>query len=149
MAFGVNSDFAKKFRDFSDAERNKNEGMKHSVAEINALVGGEDFSKGAKQWDGAEQTHITENSPDISSNGKFMFKVNVMGWEITDEHFKSWRAMVTKKFGEKYFTAPQKKYAVANYGGMTNKNKIRLNSVAQYGLTMFWEEVDITKPKEK
>lgn len=78
-----------------------------------------------------------------------MFKVNVMGWEITNEHYKSWKAAVSKQFGEKYFNAPQKKYAVANYGGMTNKNKMRLNSVAQYGLTMFWKEEDITKPKEK
>ncbi len=150
VAYGVNSDFAKKFRNLADVERNKNKGMKYSIAaEINALVGGEDFSNGAKQWDGAEQSHIPEKTPDLSSNGKFMFKVNVMGWDITDEYFKSWKAAVSKKFGEKYFTAPQKKYAVANYGGMTNKNKIRLNSVAQYGLTMFWKEVNVTKPKEK
>ena len=149
-AYGVNSAAAKKFRNLSDDERNKNEGMKHSIAaEINALLGGNDYSNGAKQWDGAEQTHIPKDNPDISSNGKFMFKVNVMGWDISDEHFGSWNSAISKKFGEKYFTAPQKKYAVANYNGMTNKNKIRLKSSAQYGLTMFWKEVDITKTKDK
>ena len=49
-------------------------------------------------------------------------------------------------FGVNYFNAPQMKYAVANYGGMKNKDKIRLQSVAQYGLTMFWKEVNIIKP---
>ncbi|MEN4761810.1 hypothetical protein ABEG63_15870 [Chryseobacterium sp. C39-AII1] len=146
VAFGVNSSFAKNFRSLSDLKRNENEAMIFSIAaEINALLNGHDYSNGAKQWDGAEQTHIPKDTPDISSNGRFMFKVNVMGWDIKDEHYKSWKLQVSKKFGEKYFTAPQKKYAVANYGKMTNKNKIRLNSVAQYGLTMFWKEVDIIK----
>ena len=150
VAFGVNSAFAKDFRALSDFERNKNEAMKHSIAgEINALIGGKDYSNGAKQWDGAEQTHISKDNPDLSSNGKFMFKVNVMGWDINEEHYKSWKLKISTKFGEKYFNAPQKKYAVANYGGMTNKNKIRLKSAAQYGLTMFWKEVDIVKPKSK
>ncbi|MDY0986083.1 hypothetical protein SOM12_01570 [Flavobacterium sp. CFBP9031] len=31
---------------------------------------------------------------------------------------------------------------------MKNKNKIRLQSTAQYGLTIFWKEVNISKPKE-
>lgn len=150
VAYGVNSDFAKKFRALSSPERNKNEAIKYSIAaEINALVGGKDYSNGAKQWDGAEQTHLPATTPDIASNGKFMFKINVMGWDITDEHFASWKSRVSKKFGEKYFNVPAKKYAVENYGGMTNKNKIRLNSSAQYGLTMFWKEVDITKPKTR
>ncbi|MFT4092337.1 MAG: DUF4280 domain-containing protein [Niabella sp.] len=150
IAYGVNSDYAKKFRNLSDSERDKNEAMKYSIAgEINALIGGHDYSNGAKQWDGAEQTHIPEKTPDLTSNGKFMFKVNVMGWDISDEHYKSWKSVISKKFGEKYFNVSQKKYGVANYKGMTNKNKIRLKSAAQYGLTMFWKEVDITKPKEK
>lgn len=50
----------------------------------------------------------------------------------------------TKK-GSGYFNVPQKKYAVANHGGMKNKDKIRLSSVAQYGLTIFWKEVNIQK----
>lgn len=149
-AYGVNSAAAKKFRDLSDVSRNKNDAMKYAIAgEINSLIGGKDFSNGAKQWDGAEQTHIPDDNPDLSSNGRFMFKVNVMGWDITDGHYASWKLAISKKFGDKYFTAPQKKYAVSNYKGMTNKNKIRLVSVAQYGLTMFWKEVDVTKPKEK
>ncbi|REC59311.1 hypothetical protein DRF65_26805 [Chryseobacterium pennae] len=150
VAYGINSDFAKKFRKLSDSDRNKNEAMVFSIAaEINALIDGKDYSNGAKQWDGAEQTHLPSDNPDISSNGKFMFKVNVMGWDINNDNYNSWQLAVSTKFGTKFFNIPQKKYAVANYKGMTNKNIIRLKSVAQYGLTMFWQEVNITKPKEK
>lgn len=39
------------------------------------------------------------------------------------------------------FTVPQSKRAIVNYGGMHNKGKIRLQSVAQYGLTIFWREL--------
>ncbi|ROI04141.1 hypothetical protein EGI16_10095 [Chryseobacterium sp. G0240] len=148
-AYGVNSDFAKKFRSLKDSERNNNEAMRHSIAaEINALLKGHDYSNGAKQWDGAEQTNLPKDS-DSSSNGRFMFKVNVMGWDILDEHYISWQAAIKSKFGDKFFNVPQKKYAVSNYGGMKNKDKIRLQSVAQYALTMFWKEVDIKKPEEK
>lgn len=97
--------------------------------------------------DGAEQTHLPKDE-DSSSNGTFMFKVNVMGWEITDELYKKWELIIFSKFGFKYFNIPQKKFAVNNYKGMKNKDKIRLESVAQYGLTMFWKDVEIVKPKE-
>lgn len=121
--------------------------MKYAIAgEINALLGGTDYSNGAKQWDGAEQTHLPVDK-NISSNGIFMFKVNVMGWEITDEFYASWKKAVSNRFGATYFNAPQRKFAVSNYKGVTNKGKIRLKSVAQYGLTMFWKEVTINKPK--
>lgn len=148
-AYGINSDFAKKFRALKDIDRNNHESMKHSIAaEINVLTDGHDYSNGAKQWDGAEQTHLPKDE-DSSSNGKFMFKVNVMGWDITDKHYTSWETAIGDKFGDKFFNIPQKKYAVSDYGGMKNKDKIRLQSAAQYALTMFWNEVDIKNPKGK
>lgn len=147
VAFGVNSDFAVQFRSLTDVQRNQKIAMKYAIAgEINALLGGTDYSNGAKQWDGAEQTHLPTDR-DTSSNGKFMFKVNVMGWDITDELYDSWKKAITNKFGQTYFNAPQRKFAVSNYGGMKNKGKIRLKSVAQHGITMFWKEVTINKPK--
>ncbi|WP_294236244.1 hypothetical protein [Chryseobacterium sp. sg2396] len=147
VAYGVNSDFAVKFRNLTDVQRSQKIAMKYAIAgEINALLDGTDYSNGAKQWDGAEQTHLPVDK-DISSNGRFMFKVNVMGWDITDELYSSWKKVVSNKFGVTYFNVPQRKFAVSNYKGMTNKNKIRLKSVAQYGLTMFWKEVIINKPK--
>ncbi|KQO32823.1 hypothetical protein ASF10_20435 [Flavobacterium sp. Leaf82] len=146
-AYGINDREAIKFRKKTNEERNKTS-MIHAIAgEINALVGGTDFSNGAKQWDGAEQTHLPKDE-DSSSNGIFMFKVNVMGWEITDELYKKWESIISSKFGPIYFNIPQKKFAVNNYKGMKNKDKIRLKSVAQYGLTMFWKDVEIFKPKE-
>jgi hypothetical protein len=68
---------------------------------------------------------------------------------MKDEHFNSWKTAVTDKFGPDRFNVPQRKYAVANYGGMTNKDKIRLKSSAQYGLSIFWTEVYIIKPKDE
>jgi len=146
-AYGINDKQAIKFRKKTNEERNETS-MIHAIAgEINALVGGTDFSNGAKQWDGAEQTHLPKDK-DSSSNGTFMFKVNVMGWEITDELYKKWELIISSKFGSTYFNIPQKKFAVNNYKGMKNKDKIRLKSVAQHGLTMFWQDVEIFKPKE-
>jgi hypothetical protein len=46
------------------------------------------------------------------------------------------------------FNIPQKKYAPDNYGNYRNKDRIRLQSSAQYGLSIFWKEVDIVKPKK-
>ena len=147
-AYGVNSPVAKKFREKKDEERNGTSMIHAIAAEINVLENGEDFSNGAKQWDGAEQTHLPKDE-DSSSNGEFMFKVNVMGWDITDELYDKWKLIVSSKFGTKYFNVPQKKFAVKNYRDMKNKDRIRLKSVAQYGLTMFWTEVNILKPKEE
>lgn len=77
-----------------------------------------------------------------------MFKINVRGWDINDDLYEKWTLAVSSKFKSTYFNVLQKKYTVANYGGMTNKDKIRLKSAAQYGLTMFWKEVNVSKPKE-
>jgi hypothetical protein len=147
IAYGIKDKEAIKFRKKTDDERNETNMIHAIAAEINALEGGKDFSNGAKQWDGAEQTHLPKDE-DCSSNGTFMFKVNVMGWEITDELYDKWKLIVSSKFGLTYFNVPQQKFAVKNYKGMKNKDRIRLKSVAQYGLTMFWKDVDIIKPKE-
>jgi hypothetical protein len=147
VAYGINSDLAIKFRGKKDEKRNKTSMIHAIAAEINTLIGGNDYSNGAKQWDGAEQTHLPTDE-DSSSNGTFMFKINVMGWDINDDLYEKWNLAVSSKFNSTYFNVPQKKYAVANYGGMTNKDKIRLKSAAQYGLTMFWKEVNVSKPKE-
>ncbi|WP_264551004.1 hypothetical protein [Flavobacterium sp. N2038] len=147
IAYGVNAPAAIKFRKKKDDERNETNMIHAIAAEINVLQNGEDFSNGAVQWDGAEQAHLPKDE-DSTSNGTFMFKVNVMGWDITDELYEKWKLNVSSKFGSEYFNVPQKKYAVENYGGMKNKNKIRLQSTAQYCLTIFWKEVNISKPKE-
>mgnify|MGYP003299501614 CR=1 FL=1 len=107
---------------------------------INALNGGIDYSHGANQWDGAEQAMLPKGNEDIASNGKFMYKINTMGWSISDEDFKSWENAINNKFGEGKFNVPQKKQATTNYRGMKNQGKIRLSSTAQYGLTIFWKE---------
>ena len=148
-AYGDRSEEAKIFRKTSPIDRNKYNKMKFSIAaEINALIGGIDYSNGAKQWDGVEQSHLPPENPNATNEGGTQYKINVMGWTISDEHYNSWKNAITKKFGSNYFNVPQKKYAVANYGGMKNKDKIRLSSVAQYGLTIFWKEVNIQKPEE-
>ncbi len=110
-----------------------------NAAMINALTGGFDYSYGADQWDGAEQAMVSKANMDKASNGRFMYKMNVMGWSISDANYKSWKSAVENKFGTGKFTVPQNKAAMHNYGGMTNKGKTRLYSTAQYGLTIFWK----------
>jgi len=111
-----------------------------NAAMINALTGGHDYSNGAEQWDGAEQAMVSSTDMNKASNGKFMFKMNVMGWSISNSHYQSWKGAVEGKFGAGKFTVPQEKAALFNYGGMKNKGLIRLSSTAQYGLTIFWNE---------
>ena len=111
-----------------------------NAAIINALTGGFDYSRGANQWDGAEQAMIPQKYANAASNGKFMYKINTMGWSMSDADYKSWKDAVNNKFGAGKLTVPQKKAATQNYKGMFNKGKIRLFSTAQYGLTIFWKE---------
>jgi hypothetical protein len=106
---------------------------------INALTGGPDYSNGADQWDGAEQAMVPDANKDLASNGKYMYKMNVMGWAIKDDHYKSWKTAIEDKFGKDKFTVPQNKAALHDYGGMKNKGLTRLNSTSQYGLTIFWK----------
>lgn len=57
-----------------------------------------------------------------------------MGWNITDDHYKTWKTNVGKSF-----KAPQKKAAPKNFGAYKNKGKTRLHSAAVYGETIFWK----------
>ncbi len=141
IAYGVNNSNAKAFLDTKLEDQN--EGMRFAnSAIINVLTKGFDYSNGADQWDGAEQAMIPEANMDLSSNGTYMYKMNVMGWSITDDHYKSWKTAIDNKFGSGKFTVPQTKAALHDYGGMKNTGLIRLTSTAQYGLTIFWK----TKP---
>src|SRR5690349_10925427 len=109
------------------------------AAMINALTGGYDYSYGADQCDGREQAMLSKSDLKKASNGRFMFKVNVMGWSMSDNHFNSWKTAIENKFGVGTFTVPQEKSAIFNYGGMKNKGLTRLHSTAQYGLSIFWK----------
>ncbi|MFH1005169.1 MAG: hypothetical protein V1781_06715, partial [Bacteroidota bacterium] len=138
IAFGANSD---KAAEYSNTLINKQTSAMQlsNAAMINALTGGFDYSNGADQWDGAEQAMIPKANMDKASNGKFMYKMNTMGWSMSDNHYNSWKSAVDNKFGAGKFTVPQNKAAMHNYGGMTNKGKTRLSSTAQYGFTIFWK----------
>lgn len=138
-AFGQTAQLAKIFR--STALNKQTAGMQMAnAALINALQGGPDYSNGATQWDGAEQAMVPSRFMDEPSNGKFMYKMNTMGWSMTDDDYSSWKNSVENKFGKGKFTVPQEKCATSDYGRMKNKGKIRLQSTAQYGLTIFWRE---------
>ena len=139
IAYGANSNQAKLFKRKTDQERNLTFMQTSVAAVLNAKTGGFDYSDGADQWDGAEQAQPDGDKP---SNGRFLFKVNVMGWTVSDEHYNSWRAALSERFGNSFFRAPQRKEATVNYKGYKNKGKIRLVSTAQYGLTIFWREVE-------
>jgi RHS repeat-associated protein len=138
IAFGANSPMAKKFLNTSLEDRHG--GMQTAnAAVINAVTGGKDFSNGADQWDGAEQAMVSQANMNKASNGRFMYKMNTMGWSMKDSHYNSWKSAVDGRFGEGKFSVPQQRTALHNYGGMTNQGKIRIYSTAQYGLTMFWK----------
>ena len=139
-AFGVNSRLAKSFRSVPLDEQTS-EMQIANAALINALQEGRDYSNGATQWDGAEQAMVPFNFMDKPSNGRFMYKMNTMGWSMTKENYSSWKNSIESKFGKGRFTVPQEKRAISNYGGMRNKGRIRIYSTAQYGLTIFWKEV--------
>ncbi len=138
IAYGANAPLAKTFLDTS-VDKQSGAMQLSNAAMINALTGGFDYSNGADQWDGAEQAMIPKANMDKASNGKIMYKMNTMGWSISDADYMSWKSAVENKFGTGKFTVPQNKAAMHNYGDMTNKGKTRLNSTAQYGLTIFWK----------
>lgn len=62
---------------------------------------------------------------------------------------KSWKNAINSKFGAGAFTVPQTKRAIINYGGMHNIGKIRLQSVTQYGLTIFLEGIKMKRKSFK
>jgi len=139
IAFGAGAPLAKKFLGTDVGDRNGSFMQTATAGVINALRGGIDYSNGADQWDGAEQAMVSKVNMDKPSNGKFMFKMNVMGWSMKDDHYSSSKSAVNGNFGAGRFTVPQTKAALHNYGGMTNQGKIRLHSTAQHGLSIFWK----------
>ena len=141
LAFGQGAPLAKQFR-ATPLENQSNNMQMANGALINALQNGVDYSNGATQWDGAEQAMVPKDYLDKPSNGKgIMYKMNTMGWKMTDDNYQSWKKAINNKFGSGKFNVPQTKEATSNYGGMHNKGKIRLQSTAQYGLTIFWKEL--------
>lgn len=139
-AYGQKSDAAKDFRSRSNEGRNKDSRMQTALAAtINAITGGYDYSYGADMWDGAEQGMYGKEITAAFVN-KYELHMNTMGWQISDEHYKKWKANVGKGF-----IAPQHRCAVKEYvnrKGKTVKNmnagKKRLKSTAVYGRTIFW-----------
>jgi len=134
LAFGANSDKAKEYLALTPSAINKSKfKTTANAAVINAVTGGFDYSYGATMWDGREQA-LFPSTDNRRSTGKFELHMNTMGWNISDAHFKTWKSNVGSSF-----KAPQQKSAPANFGNYQNKGKMRLNSTAVYGETIFWK----------
>ena len=129
LAFGKDSDQAKAFNKLTSGERNGTMKQLAIAAEINAQIGGVDYSFGASQWDGAEQG-LFPASDKRKSSGAWELHKNTMGWDISNAHYSKWKTSVGKNF-----VAPQ--VSTANTG--LNKGKIRLTSSAVYNSTIFWK----------
>ena len=137
-AYGANNVQAKRMRNTDLSNLTETMEMANAAV-INALQGGHDYSNGADQWDGAEQAMVKKEYQNKPSDGRIMYKMNTMGWSMNIIHYNSWKSAIERKFGMNKFTVPRIKRATSNYKGMFNKNKIRLHSTAQYGLTIFWK----------
>ena len=138
-AYGVTSDPAKDFRKKNENQRNELPLMRTAIAaEINALLGGRDYSNGATMWDGAEQAQFSLDDT-RRSTGRFEIHMNTMGWKISNEHYAKWKKNVGKSF-----KAPQTRVAPMYLSGEKKRNmnagKTRLKSTAVYGRTIFWKE---------
>lgn len=116
-------------RNTSAQDRNNSPVMKVAIAaEINAVTKGFDYSYGATNWDGAEQS-LYPTSNRNARDGSFIIHMNVWGWEISDAHYAKWKKNVGTKF-----QAPQRREATIS----PNIGKIRAHSRAVYGKTIFW-----------
>lgn len=136
IAFGVNSELAKKFRSTSKEKRNGIK-MQYAIAsEINVLTNGFDYSYGADAWDGQEQAMFSSTDYRFST-GTFELHKNTLGWEISDEHYKIW----AKNIG-KHFDAPQLSftpYTDKKFNKYYKEGRINLKSTAVYNKTIFWK----------
>ena len=128
LAYGNSSEQADAFRNASPSERNATKKQFAVAAEINAQMGGRDYSNGATQWDGAGQG-LYPATNNKRSTGRFELHMNTMGWNISDDHYAKWKNAVGKNF-----VAPQTKAATVGF----NKGNIRLSSSAVYMQTIFW-----------
>lgn len=140
-AFGKNSAGAKDFRKKTPDNRN-NTKMQFAIAGvINVLTGGQDYSNGARYWDGKEQALYSEDDDRVHDDDKnYVIHMNTRGWSILDEHYKSWKATIGTSF-----QAPQKKYSPSG----VNKGKITYESTAVWGRTIFWKDVKYIKEAKK
>jgi RHS repeat-associated protein len=138
LAFGVDNNKAIEYLSLTPSTINSSKfKTTANAAIINALSGGFDYSYGATMWDGAEQGLFpeTNNDKSVFHKGKsFELHMNTMGWNISDDHFKTWKSNVGSSF-----IAPQQKAAPSNYGSYQNKGMMRLQSTAVYGETIFWK----------
>ncbi len=136
IAYGVNSELAKKFRSTSKEKRNGIKMQYAIAAEINVLTNGFDYSYGADAWDGQEQAMF--NSTDYRfSTGIFELHKNTLGWEISDEHYKIWARNIGKNFD-----APQLSftpYSDEKFNKYYKEGRINLKSTAVYNKTIFWK----------
>lgn len=136
IAYGENSELAKKFRSTSKEKRNGTKMQYAIAAEINVLTNGFDYSYGADAWDGEEQAMF--NSTDYRfSTGKFELHKNTLGWTISDEHYKIWATNVGKNFD-----APQisfTPYSDEKFNKYYIEGRINLKSTAVYNKTIFWK----------
>ncbi|WP_257882866.1 RHS repeat domain-containing protein [Prevotella melaninogenica] len=141
-AYGISSEPAKDFRSKSAKERNDLPLMRTAIAaEINALKNGIDYSYGATMWDGAEQAQFSENEQ-RKSNGHFEIHMNTMGWNISPKHYAQWKNNIGKSFKAPMIRAARDSF----YNSVTKKSnpnpnagKMRLQSTAVYGRTIFWK----------
>ena len=141
-AYGISSEPAKDFRSKSAKERNDLPLMRTAIAaEINALKNGIDYSYGATMWDGAEQAQFSENEQ-RKSNSHFEIHMNTMGWNISSKHYAQWKNNIGKSFKAPMIRAARDSF----YNSVTKKSipnpnagKMRLQSTAVYGRTIFWK----------
>ena len=128
IAYGANSKKAKAFLDKTPEQNNSNNfRTTANAAVINAFTGGPDYSNGATQWDGMEQALFPADN-NKRSTGKWELNMNTMGWSISDDHYKKWKANVGGRF-----KAPQEKKSVEG-------DQIGLKSTAVYCCTIFWKK---------
>jgi len=136
IAYGVNSELAKKFRSTSKEKRNGTKMQYALAAEINVLTNGFDYSYSADAWDGQEQAMF--NASDYRfSTGTFELHKNTLGWTISDEHYKIWSTNVGKNFD-----APQISftlYSDEKFNKYYKEGRINLKSTAVYNKTIFWK----------
>ncbi len=146
LAYGKLGAAAEDLKHKKDLERNARF-MKVAIgAVLNSVQNKMDYSNGASYWDGPEQSHVED---DTFKDAKYEYHINTMGWRISDDHYESWKKNISNnaRFGSNYFKTPKEKYAPDNFGGYRNKDMIRRVSTAQHGLSIFWKEASIPKPK--
>ncbi len=129
-AYGDTSTQAKLFNDTSLQNR-QGKMQLANWAVINAITGDFDYSYGATNWDGAEQSMFPDSDkrtsvPNPNGKGTWELHKNTVGWSISDEHYDKWKQNVGSKF-----KAPQT--------SVSRSGKIGYHSTAVYGRTIFWK----------